>query len=64
MIKLRFQRYNDYTEKWSECGIDDLYGMDHSFYIDDVEYELGDFIKTLIKRLNESEGKTEVNFLQ
>jgi hypothetical protein len=55
MTEIRFEQYNEWEEKWEDCKVEDLCVIGYEFYIDNEEYELGDFVKELIRKLEDAE---------
>jgi len=50
---IKFERYDDWSEKWFECPVDDLICLDHVFYINGESMELSEFLKVLLEQLKD-----------
>jgi len=52
-MQIRFERFNDWTEKWQDCTVDDLIDIDNNYYIDGKLLDLSDFLKALLEKLKD-----------
>ena len=52
-MHIRFERYNDWIEKWQDCTVDDLIDIEHNYYIDGEQLDLSEFLKVLLEKLKD-----------